>query len=113
MTLAYRDADRAALLDTLNQMVSGRPRPELLLAWVLVMLEDDEVIDSKEIAHNFRCEETYVGWCCEVGVRRGALRHCRAPWRLAGVAAPLDAWAPAGLDPLARLVLEAAFDGPA
>ena len=100
-------------MDTLNQMVSGRPRPELLLAWVLVMLEDDEVIDSKEIAHNFRCEETYVGWCCEVGVRRGALRHCLAPWRLAGVAAPLDAWAPAGLDPLARLVLEAAFDGPA
>lgn len=95
-----------------------------MLGWVLAMLETPtagdpaafatgEVLDSVEVAHTFRCDEPYVCWCCEVGVRRGQLRHCPPPPRPGGAAAPMDAWARSGIDPLAGLALEACFDAAA
>ncbi|MFN0026908.1 MAG: hypothetical protein ACKV2O_06975 [Acidimicrobiales bacterium] len=117
----YRKAGVRELFETLARLASGRPRPELVLGWVLAMLEAPtthepaalamgDVLDSVEVAHAFRCEEVYVGWCCEVGVRRGQLAH-RPPPRWPGAdRAPLDAWSRSTLDPLARLALEADFD---
>lgn len=98
------------LLDELDRRASGRPRATVILAWVLAMLEDDDAVSSKEVAHAFRCEEDYVCWCCEVGVRRGDLRHVTVTWRLPGVPPPLEGWARSRLDPLARMALEAAHD---
>lgn len=109
------------LLDTLARLSSGRPPPALVLGWVLAMLEAPtaqdpaafaagDVLDSVEVAHAFRCEEHYVGWCCEVGVRRGQLRHCPPPRRTGTARVPVDAWSRSTLDPLASLALEAVYD---
>lgn len=109
-TAAHRAAPLDEVLATLERSASGRPNAAVVLAWVLAMLEEDDAVSSKEVAHAFRCEEDYVCWCCEVGVRRGDLRHVRVPWRLPAVPPPLEGWARSGLDPLVRMALEAAHD---
>lgn len=108
--MSHREASIAEVLARLAAMGSGRPSADLVLRWVLTMLEDDDVVDSKETAHAFRCDEAYVCWCCEVGVRRGDLQRQAPRWRLVGVAPPVEAWSRSRLDPFARLTLEAVFD---
>lgn len=107
---AHRTASLDEVLTTLERLASGRPKATVVLAWVLAMLEEDDAVSSKEVAHAFRCEEDYVCWCCEVGVRRGDLCHEQVVWRLPAVPPPLEGWARSRLDPLARMALEAAHD---
>ncbi len=107
---AHRAASLGQILDELDRRASGRPAAAPIRAWVLAMLGEDDIVDSKEGAHTFRCEEDYACWCCEVGVRRGDLRHTVVPWRLTAVPPPLEGWARSGLDPLARLALESLHD---
>jgi hypothetical protein len=99
-----------ALLEALAQHRSGRPRPDLVLGWVRAMLEDDDVVDSTETAHTFRCDESYVVLCVEVGVRRGDLQRCPPRTRAPGLRPPTESWTRSRLDPLARLALEADFE---
>jgi hypothetical protein len=101
------------VLDELARRASGRPAAALVLAWVLAMLDDDrndDTVDSVEVAHAFRCDEDYVCWCVEVGVRRGDLRHTPPPGHPPRRLPPVEAWRRSGLDPLARLALEARYD---
>jgi hypothetical protein len=106
----HRRMATAALLEALDRHRSGRPRPELVLGWVRAMLEDDDVVDSTETAHAFRCDEDYVVLCAEVGVRRGDLQRCAPRARPPGLRPPVESWTRSRLDPLARLALEADFD---
>lgn len=108
--MQHRRATIDELFATLRRRSSGRPEPGLVLAWVRTMVQEEDVIDSKEVAHTFRCDEPYVCWCCEVGVRAGELCRGVAQWRLVGVPPPLEAWTRSRLDPLARLALEAVVD---
>lgn len=108
--MSHREASLAEVLATVAAMTSGRPKPELVLAWVRTMVQDEDLVDSKEVAHTFRCDETYVCWCCEIGIRRGELRYTDPYWRLQDVSPPVEAWARSRLDPLARLALEAVHD---
>jgi hypothetical protein len=107
---AHRDASIEQLLTRLAALASGRPDPQLVLRWVQAMLDDDDIVDSAETAHTFRCDEWYVCWCCEVGVRRGDLQHSAPRMRPPGARLPLESWRRSRLDPLARLALEAGFD---
>ena len=106
----HRDAPTAEVLRLLASRASGRPSAHLVLRWVLAMLDDDDVVDSLETAHALRCEEDYICWCCEVGVRRGDLQRCVPRLRPTGMRRPLESWTKSRLDPLARLALEADFD---
>ncbi len=108
--MEHRDAGVGELLGRLAVMASGRPRPELVLGWVQAMLDEDDIVDSLETAHALRCDERYICWCCEIGVRRGDLQRCGARLRTTGVQVPLESWARSRLDPLARLALEADFE---
>ncbi|MEZ5261538.1 MAG: hypothetical protein R2755_07145 [Acidimicrobiales bacterium] len=81
----------------------------MILAWVLAMLEDDDVVSSREVAHAFRCEEDYVLVLRGRGAARRP-RHVTVTWRLPAVPPPLEGWARSRLDPLARMALEAAHD---
>lgn len=108
--MEHRRASVEQVVATLRRLASGRPDPRLVLAWVRTTVHDEDLVDSKEVAHTFRCDEAYVCWCVELGVRRGDIVRRVPPWRLVGVPAPLEAWARSPLDPLARLALEGAFD---
>jgi len=105
----HRDAPTVEVLRHLVARASGRPSAELVLRWVLAMLDDDDVVDSLETAHALRCEEEWVCWACEVGVRRGDLQHSAPRARPVGLRLPVESWMRSRLDPLARLALEAAF----
>lgn len=101
------------LLARLAKLQAGQPEAELVRRWVATTLaQEEDVLDSRHVAHALRCDEEYVWWCCEVDVRLGRLRPC-APSRTAALAAgatvALAAWRLSTIEALGRLALEHAF----